>query len=153
MNGLVIAVLLSMAPLTELRAGIPVGIAAGYNPVLVFVLCYLANVAVLPVVFVFFEFIHRRFMHHDGYRSRFDRYMERTRRKVHPYVEKYGIPGFALFVALPLPGTGAWTGMAAAWFLGMSRPKAFAAVAVGVFAAGLLVMGVTLGGFRLLSII
>src|SRR3972149_6965703 len=151
MSGLLLAILLSMAPITELRVGIPVGLAAGYNPGLVFALCFLANIAVLPVVFAILEFFHRRFMHHDGYRSRFDRYMEHTRKKVHPYIEKYGMPGFAVFVALPLPGTGAWTAMAAAWFLGMHKGKAFAAVSVGVFVAGLLVLSVSLGGLKLLG--
>jgi len=152
-NALLLAILLSMAPITELRAGIPVALAAGYNPWVAFTLCYLANIAVLPLIFVLLEFFHHRFMHHDGYRSRFDRYMERTRTKVHPYIVKYGMPGLAVFVAIPFPGTGAWTAMAAAWFLGMPKAKAFAAVSVGVFAAGLLILTVSFSGLRLLGVV
>jgi len=65
--------------------------------------------------------------------------VERARKKVHAKVEKYGYWGLLLFVAVPLPVTGAWTGTLGAWVLGLSYKKAFFAIAGGVVLAGIIV--------------
>ncbi len=60
---------------------------------------------------------------------------ERTRHKLHPYVEKYGELGLALFIGVPLPGTGAYTGAFGAFLMGMSRRKFLWANLLGVLLA------------------
>lgn len=142
MNALLWAILLSLLPFGELRVGLPVALANGVNPFLAFLVCYAANILVIPVVFFFLEFVHFRFLHHGHYRAAFDLFMERTRKKAHRFVEKYGIFGLALFVAVPLPGTGAYSGALLAWFFGMDKWKAFFSIALGVLIAGLLVAGI-----------
>jgi len=62
-------------------------------------------------------------------------YFERTRHKLHPYVEKYGELGLAIFIGVPLPGTGAYTGAFGAFLLGMNRRKFLVANLVGVLLA------------------
>jgi len=153
MNALLLGMLISMTPVFELQGGIPVAMASGLNPFLVFILCYAANLLVIPILYFFLEFVHHRFLHVNSYQSFFDKIMERCRRKVHPYIDKYGMIGFTLFVAIPTPGTGAYTATIGAWFLGMHKWQAFISIAVGILINAFIVFGITLGGMKLLSVI
>lgn len=153
MNDLLWSAVLSMTPVGELRAGIPFAIAKGVNPWLALIVCVIANVIIVPIIFIFLEFIHYRFLHIHMYRSAFDRFMEKTRVKVHPFVEKYGMFGLALFVAVPFPLTGVYTASLAAWFFGMDKWKAFLSILAGAIIAGLIVLGVSVGGMKLFSVI
>ncbi len=69
------------------------------------------------------------------------------RRKVHPFVERFGVLGLVIFVAIPTPITGAWTGSGAAAVLGMEKKRAAAAIAVGALIANLLILAVEYGAF------
>lgn len=146
------AVVWSMLPVFELRAGIPIAIAGGVNPLLAYVSCVIANLLVVPFGFLFLEVVHYRFLHTRVYRSSFDRVMERTRRRAHKWVERYGVLGLAVLVAVPLPGTGAYTGTLAAWFFGMRKVNAFLAIAAGVLIAGAVVLTLSLGGVALFRV-
>ena len=73
------------------------------------------------------------------------RYLERVRSRGRPIVEKYGLLGLALFVAVPLPVTGAYTGTILSWLLNMEWRRSFLGVAIGVVIAGVIVTCVTLG--------
>jgi uncharacterized membrane protein len=138
----------SFLPILEVRWGIPVAMAAGLHPVAAYFMCVLANIAALPCVFFFLDFIHHRFMHHGHYQWAFDKFMEKTRHKAHPYVEKYGAWGLLLFVSLPLPGTGGYTGALAAWFFDLSRWKSYAALIAGRCIEGVIVLLISFGGFK-----
>lgn len=139
MNHLIISSLLSMAPVSELRGGLPWALAHGISPYAAYILCVLSNIIVVPIIFFFMETLHHYFMRVPAYNKVFDRFLERTRKKLHGKVEKYGYLGLTLFVAVPLPVTGAWTGTLGAWFFGMDRVKAFFAIAAGVILAGMIV--------------
>jgi uncharacterized membrane protein len=153
MNALLWAALLSMTPVGELRAGIPFAIATGINPWLAYFVCVFANFLVVPIAYFFLELIHTRLLHVKSYQSAFDRFMERTRHKVRPYIEKYGMFGLAVFVAIPIPGTGAWTASLAAWFFGMNRWKAFVSIFAGVAVAGAIMLGALVGGIKLVGLV
>lgn len=142
----------SFSPVLEVRWGIPVAILGGLNPFVAYLVCVAANIAALPVVFFFLDFVHHRFMHHGRYQWAFDKFMERTRHKAHPYVEKYGAWGLLLFVSLPLPGTGGYTGALAAWFFDLSRRKSYAALIAGRCVEGAIILIITLGGFHVLGL-
>jgi len=86
------------------------------------------------------------------YRKTFDYFLERTRRRVGPKVEKYGYLGLTLFVAIPLPVTGAVTGTLGAWFFKMEKKKSFLAVFLGVIIAGLIVSIVSVFGIHIFDI-
>jgi uncharacterized membrane protein len=73
------------------------------------------------------------------YKKFFDTFVEKTRSKVKPKVERYGYLGLMFFVAIPLPITGAWTGALGAWVLGMDKKKASIAIICGVIVAGIIV--------------
>ncbi len=142
MSALLWAALISMSPVWELRGGIPFALASGVNPWLAFVVCVLANTLAVPITYFFLELIHRRFMHVDSYQSAFDKVMERTRKNVNPYVKKYGAFGLFFLVAIPIPGTGAYTATFAAWFFGLNKWKAFLSILLGIIVAGSLFTGV-----------
>jgi len=149
---LLYALLLTIAPVTELRIGLPVAIDFALKnavPVwLVFVLIVLANILMIFAIFFFLDHLHEWFMKIKIYRKLFNAYFRKLQRKVDKFEKKYDEGGFlalALFVAVPLPGTGAWTGCLVSWVLGLERKKSIIAISAGVFLAGLLVLLGTLG--------
>ena len=151
MNSLVISFFLSLTPVGELRAGLPFALVSGVPVWLAYFVCITANILVFPLLFFFLEFVHKRFLRHDHYRSAFDKYMESVRRRAHKKIERFGYVGLFLLVAVPLPFTGAYTGTLAAWFFGMDKLKSFIAVALGVMVAGLIVLSVYFGGLGLFN--
>lgn len=135
---------LSAVPVVELRGGLPFGIAAGLDYWLALAAAILGNMAPVP-----FIVIHtRRFLAWARRRApRWDFIAARLERKAHlkgRLVRKYSALGLCLLVAIPLPGTGAWTGALVAAFLDMRLRKAFPAIFTGVLFAALIITGMTL---------
>lgn len=141
---------LSLVPWVELRGSIPLGIARGYPPFWTFLLCTLANLLVIVPGWLVLDLSYERFLSRITWVRR---QVERVRAKGTPYVERYELAGLALFVALPLPGTGAYAGTLLAWLLGLPRARAWVAIAAGVAVAGAIVTAASTGlvaGWRLL---
>lgn len=130
-------VVMTIVPWIELRGAIPWAIQQGDRLYLPLIL--LANLAIYWPGYYFLEFMYERFPE-GGW---VHRKLEGIRVKAHPLVEKYGVLGLAVFVAIPLPGTGAYSGTAAAWLLDMDKRKGFVAVSLGVLGAFLVVWGVS----------
>ncbi|MBN1835986.1 MAG: small multi-drug export protein, partial [Spirochaetales bacterium] len=86
------------------------------------------------------------------YQRFFDRVIERARRQVHHKIARFGLPGLMIFVAIPLPITGAVTGTLGAWILGLERRKVFLAIAAGVAIAGVIVATVYTLGIKALDL-
>jgi uncharacterized membrane protein len=145
------AILLSVLPISELRGAIPYALYGGMNVFAAFFLCVAANALVYPLLLLFLSTLHRLLEKWSWYSRTFDRLVERARRKVHDKVEKYGYWGLAVFVAIPFPLTGAWTGSLGAWILGMNPRKSFLAVTAGVVVAGIVVTLVAYFGIKGLS--
>jgi uncharacterized membrane protein len=143
--------LLSFAPISELRGGIPFAIAGGIPWYAAYLYCVILNALVSPVCWLFLATLHKLFLHIPIYKKFFASLIERARTKLHGPVEKWGAAGIAIFVAIPLPMTGAWTGTLGAWVLGLSRKKTLLAVAAGVAVAGAIVTAVWLGGGALVK--
>jgi len=147
---LLISILLCIFPIAELRGGLPYALARGIPLVPAYLVCVLANALVGPLVFLFLATLHRLLERWAAYRRFFERIVLRARSKVHRAVERFGYVGLAVFVAIPLPLTGAYTGAIGAWVLGMSRWKSILAIAVGVAVAGVIVSAVYLLGIQAL---
>jgi uncharacterized membrane protein len=113
-----------------------------------FVYCTLLNALVAPICWIFLATLHKLFLKMEWYRKFFDRFIEKARDKLKQGVEKWGWFGIALFVAVPLPMTGAWTGTLGAWVLGLSKRKTMLAVIIGVFIAGAIVTAVMVAGIQ-----
>jgi len=136
---LLMTILFSILPISELRGAIPYAVYNGFSIPVAAVISIAANVCVPLLAFLFLGSLHKVFYRFPPYKNFFDRFVEKARKRVHAQVEKYGYWGLLLFVAVPLPITGAWTGALGAWVLGLSYKKAFFAIAGGVVLAGIIV--------------
>lgn len=137
--------ILAMLPVSELRGAIPFGIATGISLEKVLIIAIIGNlIPVIPILFLLkpvSEYLRRFFL----FKKFFDWLFERARKKAH-LVEGYETLGLILFVAIPLPATGAWTGCVAASLFKMRLRYAFLAVSTGVFIAAFIVTAVCLIG-------
>ena len=140
------AIFYSILPISELRGGIPYAISQNINPAVAYVICVAANVLAFPITYLFLEFLHPLLSKIRLYNKLFDRFIVRTRRKVEKNIEKWDFWGLMIFVMIPLPVTGAYTGSFAAWLFNIKKRKAFLAVMLGVMIAGIIILSVsTLG--------
>lgn len=148
-----IVMLVSMLPVAELRGGIPLGILfLGMPWWTVYILAVVANIAVVPVIWWVLGPVER-LLRHIGFMDRFLTWLfERTRRKSTKHIEAYEELGVFLFVAVPLPGTGAWTGALIAYLFDLPRRKTLFVIAAAVAVAGLLVLALIQGGIGILGI-
>tara|TARA_Y100000310_G_scaffold213829_1_gene214850 strand:+ start:25029 stop:25508 length:480 start_codon:yes stop_codon:yes gene_type:complete len=149
---LIYALILTIMPVTELRVGLPIAITyaieKNISVFLIFSIVVLLNILVIFFIFYFLDNIHKIFMNIKIYRKIFDKFLEKFRKKVDKFERKYESLGFlalVLFVAIPLPATGAWTGCLVSWLLDLDRKKSILAIALGVIIAGLLILLGTLG--------
>ncbi|MDR1566368.1 MAG: small multi-drug export protein [Treponema sp.] len=143
---------LSFLPISELRGAIPFAIAHEIPWYIAYPFSACLNALVAPVCWIFLSTLHKLFLKMTWYEKFFDRFIERARRKLHKEVEKWGWLGIAVFVAIPLPVTGAWTGTLGSWVLGLSKRRTMLAVIIGVFTAGAIVSAVVLLGVKALSL-
>lgn len=129
--------IVSMLPLIELRGAVPLGIASGMPWYEVLPICLFGNLLPIPFVLLFAEKLLDWLAKWPPMAGFAKWYKEKLLSKT-SQVTKYARIGLFLFVAVPLPGTGAWSGAAIAALLNMNRWKAFLSIALGVLAAGLL---------------
>ena len=132
-----LTLLATIAPISELRGGIPLGISLGLDPLFTFFVAIIANALIFFPVFFALRLFYDKFLYRIPL---FDKYLDNLRKRGKPKVEKYGFWGLTLFVAIPLPITGAYTGTILAWLLGMDWRRAFPPVAIGVVIAGVIVL-------------
>ena len=151
------AIILTIMPVTELRAGLPLALIYardnGIPTWLIFSLIVLINILVILLVFYFLDNLHKLFLKIKIYRRFFEKYLERFQKKVDKFENKYSTVGFlalVAFVAVPLPGTGAWTGCLISWLLDLDRKKSMFAIAAGVILAGVFILLGTLAFFSFL---
>ncbi len=142
-----LVVLLAAAlPVSELRGAIPLAIGVyGYDPWQAYLLAVLGNLLPVVPLLLFLGPVSdwlRRFTFWDKF---FTWLFSRTRRKYIREHESFSLTALALFVAVPLPVTGAWTGCAIAFLLGFRFWPAFAAISIGVLLAGVIVTATVLG--------
>ncbi len=135
-------------PISELRGGIPFAIANGMPWHWAYFYCVILNALVAPAVYLFLDSVHKLLYRWGFYARLFDKLVKNARRKLTQKVERYGFWGVAVFVGIPLPVTGAWTGTLGAWILGLSRGKTMLAVLAGVLLSGAIVTIVVLTGIE-----
>ena len=134
--------LASVSPISELRVGIPLGISLGLEPWFTFLITVIANALIFFPVFFALRLFYEKVLFRIPL---FDKYLDNLRKRGKPIVDKHGFWGLALYVAVPLPLTGAYTGTILAWLLGIDWKKASAAVGLGVLIAGIVVLLIALG--------
>ncbi|MDR0890051.1 MAG: small multi-drug export protein [Oscillospiraceae bacterium] len=134
----IVTFVISMIPVIELRGGIPIGLSYGLNPVLVFFLACLGNMLPIPFILLFIRRIFQ-WMKRYPRLGRIATKLETRAAKKSESVHKYELIGLCILVAIPLPGTGAWTGALVAALMEMRLKRAIPVIFIGVLIAGLLV--------------
>ncbi len=136
--------LVSMLPIVELRGAIPFGVSLGMDWRWVYLISVIGNMIPVPFIILFFrpliEFLKKTRL----FGKLATKIHDRSLRKSEDVI-KYKIFGLFLFVAIPLPGTGAWTGAAIAALLNMRLKNALPTILLGVLSAGVLMMGISYG--------
>ena len=136
--------LVSMVPVVELRGGIPFGTALGLDPVSAAVASILGNLVPVPFIILFIRHIFDWLRRYDKPRTLVEKFEKKAHLKSKNVI-KYQTFGLCLFVALPLPGTGAWTGALIAAILDMRLKRAMPSIILGVIIAATIVTCVTRG--------
>ena len=136
---------LSMVPVLELRAAIPVGATLGLEWVANYLICVIGNMIPVPFILLFIRHV-LEWMKKVPHLNKIAIWVENKAQKNTPKVQKYASLGLLIFVALPLPGTGAWTGTLAASILNMGLKKSTLACMGGVVLAGCIMGALSLMG-------
>jgi uncharacterized membrane protein len=153
MNNVLILILLTLLPALELRASIPYGILIeNMNWLTVFLICVITNAILGPVIFIIIDkFIHV-FLRVKHLERMWDKTVERTQKRIHKYIERWGILGLSIFIGIPLPGSGSYTGAIAAYLLGFRLKRFIIANIIGVLIAGTIVTILVLTGGEMFRI-
>ena len=145
MKDILLTFLVAMVPVVELRGAIPFGVVRGLNLWTASIASILGNLIPVPFIILFIRKIFAWMRAHmpklDGLVIRMEKKAEKNRAAV----EKYAFWGLVILVAIPLPGTGAWTGALVAAMMEIRLKRAFPAIAIGVAIAGVIVSVITYG--------
>ncbi len=146
---IIVTFLWSMVPVIELRGAIPIGVGSGLPYWVAVVVSIVGNLVPVPFIILFirkiFELMRKWSKKLDGLVTR----LEKRAESKSEVVQKYAFWGLFVLVAIPLPGTGAWTGALVAAMLDMRLKRAFPAIVLGVLGAAAIVTFVTFGADKL----
>lgn len=142
-----VVVFISMLPFVELRLSIPVAIGLyGMDPVYAFIISVIGNLIPIPFILLFLgtaeKWLSSRYERWDRF---FKWLFSRTRDRASDNIRKYEMIGLALYVAIPLPVTGAWTGALIAYVFDLDIKRSFISITAGVIVAGVIVTLVMVG--------
>lgn len=142
-------ILLSALPVTELRAGIPYGILIAKQPIwLVVLLATLTTWLVAPLLYLLARYSLALFMRWRWFERVWTHHAEKAQKKMQRWVERWGSLGVALFIGVPLPGFGVYTGTLGAYLLGMSFRRFLWVSLLGTLIMAALVTVATLTGSK-----
>jgi uncharacterized membrane protein len=145
--------ILSIVPATELRASLPIGITVlGLDPWVAFFFAVLGNVIPMIIIFLLLPptvmFCEKR---SKTCKRIFDNYFYALEKKHKERYDTWGALALVLFVSIPLPGSGAWTGSVLAVLFGIEKKYSIPAILAGITLSGLIVLGITQGALGVLS--
>ena len=131
--------IISLCPVLECRLGMFTAIVLlGMNPFAGFIVSFLGNILPIPFILLLINWIFKVLKKVPGI-NKIIFWLEEKTLKKRDKIDKYGIWGLLLFVAIPLPGTGGWTGALLASLLQLDKKKSFGVISIGVFIAGLII--------------
>lgn len=144
----IISFVISMCPILELRGGILAARALGLNPIASFIICYIGNILPVPFILLLIKGIINKLRNSKvNFLNKFVKWIDKKVEDKKGQIEKYGFWGLVLFIGIPLPGTGAWTGCLIAAMLDMDKKKSFIAACIGVLMAGIIMSILSIGLF------
>ena len=135
---------ISMVPVIELRGALPIGVGMGLDPFLALVICIVGNMVPVPFILLLIRKV-LVWMHRFKTFDKFASWLEAKADKAGDKIVKYELFGLFLLVAVPLPGTGAWTGSLVAALFNLRMKNAVPVIFAGVAAAGIIVFCITYG--------
>ncbi len=145
-----VVLMIAALPVSELRGAIPVAMGVyGFDPVTAYLLGVVGNLVPVPIVLALLEPVLALLRRSAILRRPVDWLLARTRRRYSPSIARLGAAALVLFVAIPFPATGAWTGTLIAYVFGIPFKYAFSLIALGVGIAGVIVTLATLGVIQL----
>lgn len=136
---------IAMVPIFELRGAIPVGLAAGLPFWPVFFVALVGNLLPVPFLILFTRRVFEWLRTKSQFLERMVSRLEAKAAKNEDLLKKYELLGLCILVAIPLPGTGAWTGSLVAAVFDIRLKYAFPAIALGVLIAGIIVSIISYG--------
>lgn len=134
----------SMMPILELRGGMIAACLLGLDPLMSLIVCIIGNIIPIPLILWFITPVFNWFKKKKGLKK-FADWCEKHAQKKQGKIDKLKYYGLFLFVAIPLPTTGAWTGSLIAALLGLDKKKSTIAAICGVIAAGLIMLILSFG--------
>ncbi len=140
----IVVFIISLMPILELRGGLLAASLLGLDPIKSYIICIIGNIIPVPFILWLINWIldcMRKSKHFKGIAKWLDKKVDKHKGQI----EKFGFWGLVLFVGIPLPGTGAWTGCLIAACLEMNRKKAFLAAMIGIIMASLIMMAISFG--------
>lgn len=141
----ILTFLISMVPIFECRAAIPTGVACGLPTALVFFVSAVGNFLPVPFIILFIRKIFDWLRKKSAWLERFVSRLENRAEGKADKIRNYSVIGLILFVGIPLPGTGAWTGALIAAMLGIKMRHALPSIVLGILLACVLVTFLSLG--------
>lgn len=141
---------ISMVPIVELRGGLPYGIAQGIDYPATLVAAILGNMVPVPFIIVYIRRVFWWLRHRSRWCERGISVLERKAHLKGRAVQKYSVVWLCILVAIPLPGTGAWTGALVAAMLDIRLKRALPTIFLGVCIAAAIMTAVTFGVIHIL---
>lgn len=140
----ILVFIISLLPILELRGGLLAAALIGLDPVPSYIISIIGNILPVPFILLLINKI-LDWMRKSKKFKKVAKWLDEKVEKHKGQIEKYGYLGIVLFVGIPLPGTGAWTGSLIASVLEMDKKKTFFAVLAGVFIASIIMMVISFG--------
>ena len=150
-GNIIMTFIVSMVPVIELRGAIPLGVLNGLDVGTAMVVSILGNLVPVPFIIIFIRKIFKWMQTKSETLARVVHKMEEKADKKKDQVLKYEFWGLLILVAIPLPGTGAWTGALVAAMLEMKFKNALISIILGVLTAGVVVTAISYGFLGFLS--
>lgn len=142
----IIVFVISLMPILELRGGLIAASLLGVKPAIAYIISIVGNIIPIPFILLFIsKILYWMSKSNIKWMNKLAHWVNKKAHKHKAPIEKYGYLGLILFVGIPLPGTGAWTGCLIAALLGLDRKKSFLCAILGVFMASIIMMIISYG--------
>ena len=141
----ILVFIISLLPILELRGGLLAAALIGLKPVPSYIISIIGNVLPVPFILLLTKILNWMRSSKVNLFNKTAKWLDEKVEKHKGQIEKYGYLGVVLFVGIPLPGTGAWTGSLIASVLELDKKKTFISVLAGIFIASIIMMLISFG--------
>lgn len=138
----------SMAPISELRGAIPLGISLGLSPIHSTIISICGNILIVPILL---KILHPLIIYFEDtylFKRTIGVFKTKAMNKAES-IKAYSLIGLFIFVAIPLPTSGAWSASVIASILKLDYKRALLAISLGIIVAGIIVLGISVGAFKM----